>query len=162
MENLEFVKSYVSRPMRPGETDGDMYYFISDEEFKEIIEDDWFLEYAYVHQAGYYGTKKSDILDGIEAGKILMSEVDYQGLAQMKENIPEFKKHYTTLFLNVPEDTMIARNKERNPDVSQDEIDKRLISLREEAKDLDDYDYVIDATQTPEQVMEDVLDIMNK
>ena len=57
---------------------------------------------------------------------------------------------------------MVARNKERNPDVLQDEIDKRLISLKEEAKDLDDYDHIIDATQTPEKVMEDVIKIIKK
>ncbi len=148
--------------MRPGEVDGDMYHFISEDDFKTAIENDEFLEYAFVHQAAYYGTKKSDILDGIDDGKILIKEIDYQGLAKIKQEIPEFREHYTTIFLNVPEDIMVARNKERNPDVTQDEIDKRLMSLREEAKDLDDYDHVIDATQNPEKVMEDVLEIMKK
>ena len=149
--------------MRPGEINGDMYNFIPEEDFKDAIQEDEFLEYAYVHQAGYYGTKKSDVLEGIEDGKVLIKEIEYQGLAKIKQELPDFEKHYTTIFLNVPEDIMIARNKERNPDVTQDEIDKRLLSLKEEVKNIEeDYDHVVDATQTPEKVMKDVLEIIKK
>lgn len=162
-KDIEFLKSYVTRDMRPGEVSWDMYHFIPEDEFKDAIQEDEFLEYAYVHQAGYYGTKKSDVLTGIEYWKTLIKEIEYQGLAKIKKELPDFGKHYTTIFLNVPEDIMIARNKERNPDVTQDEIDKRLLSLKEEVKNIeDDYDHIIDATQTPEKVMEDVLRIIRK
>ena len=149
--------------MRPGETNGDMYHFIGEDEFKSSIDAWEFLEYAFVHQAAYYGTKKSDILNGIQAGKMLMKEVDMLGLEKIQKELPEFRESYTTIFLDVPKDVLIARNLERNPDTPQDELDKRAESVdNEKQKAAEICDHIIDATQTPEKVMEDVLSIMRK
>jgi guanylate kinase len=63
IEGLEFIKSNVTRKMREGEVNGDVYNFISEEDFKEKIENDEFLEYEYVHNYAYYGTKLSDVTD---------------------------------------------------------------------------------------------------
>jgi len=161
LANLEFLKSYVTRDMRPGEVTGDIYHFIAEDEFKKSIDAWEFLEYAYVHQAWYYGTKKSEILEWIEDGKILMKEVEIVGLEKIRAELPEFKENYTTIFLDVPEDIMRARNLERNPDTLKDELDKRAASLKiESEKAWELCDHIIDATQTPEKVMKDVLDIM--
>gem|GEM_PF-2182246 len=51
--------------MRPGEIDGDIYHFISSEQFKKSIANDEFLEYEIVHKVAYYGTKKSDVDTGL-------------------------------------------------------------------------------------------------
>ena len=149
--------------MRPWEINGDMYNFISEEEFKDSIEADEFLEYAFVHQAAYYGTKKADVLDGIAAGNTIIKEVDMAWLEEIQKNFPDLRESYTSIFLDVPEDTMIERNLERNPNTPQEEIDKRIHSLKnEKAKASELCDYIVDATQTPEKVMEGVLEIMKK
>ena len=76
MKNLEFLKSYVTREMRPGEVNGDMYHFVSHEDFEKGIQKNEFLEYEINHKTAYYGTKKSDVDEGLAAGKILMKEID--------------------------------------------------------------------------------------
>jgi len=163
VQDIEFLKSYVTRDMRPGEVDGDIYYFISEEEFKDEIAADNFLEYAFVHQAAYYGTKKSDVLDGIQDWKTLLTEMDMIGLEKIIQELPDFRKNYTTLFLDVPEATMKERNLERNPDTPVEELEKRAESMKHEReKAAEICDHIIDATQTPEKVMEDVLEIMKK
>ncbi|MDQ7023175.1 MAG: hypothetical protein Q9M97_06665 [Candidatus Gracilibacteria bacterium] len=61
LDNLEFIKSNVTRKMREGEVNGDIYNFISEESFKKMIENNEFLEYEYVHNHAYYGTKLVDV-----------------------------------------------------------------------------------------------------
>ena len=56
-----FPISHTTRPMRPGENEGEVYHFISKEEFERGIEAGEFLEYAYIHQSNYYGTLKKPI-----------------------------------------------------------------------------------------------------
>ncbi len=162
IQNLEFIKSYVSRPMRPGEVNGDMYWFISEEEFKEWIENNEFLEYEWVHDAAYYGTKKSDIDSWLESGKAMIKEIDIKWLIQLKEKQPKYFNEVTSFFLDVPEVEIERRYYERNPDGDAKELEKRLISAKNEREQAKKYcTSIIDATQSPEQVLQEVLDIIH-
>ena len=68
MEDAVFSVSCTTRPKRPGEVDGEDYFFVSEEEFKKMIEEDAFLEWARVH--GYlYGTPKKFVEDTVNKGK---------------------------------------------------------------------------------------------
>ncbi len=53
--------------MRPGEVDGDIYWFITKEEFEHGISQNDFLEYEINHKVAYYGTKKSEVEQGLAA-----------------------------------------------------------------------------------------------
>lgn len=161
IKNLEFLKSYVTRVMRPGEISGDQYYFITEEEFLSSV-DMWdFLEYEWVHKAWYYGTKMQEIEDGLEAGKIMMKEVDTKGLKQIHEKHPNFKKNYTSFFLDIPDETLRKRFFDRNPGWSEADFHNRLESTIFERKQAREYcDYIIDATQSPEGVLKEVLEII--
>lgn len=163
IENLEFLKSYVTRDMRPGEVNGDSYWFIGIEEFKDAIEKWEFLEYEINHKTAYYGTKKTEVDAGLENGKLVMTEIDTKGLKQVMEKHPSLREHYTSFFLDVPNDEMTRRYLERHPDGSQDDIINRLESASLEREQAQKYcDYIIDATQSPERVLEDVLAIMKQ
>ena len=115
-KDLLFVHSYVTRPMRPGEVDGDKYYFVSEEKFLEDVKAGDFLEYEWVHNAAYYGTKKKDVEDGIAAGKIVLSEIDTKGLKQVLEKHPIFQKQFTSFFLDISDEVIKARYLERHPE----------------------------------------------
>jgi len=161
IENLEFLKSYVSREMRPGEIDGDIYHFISSEQFKKSIANDEFLEYEIVHKVAYYGTKKSDVDTGLTEWKILFKEIDTKGLKQLAEKHPEYRKNYTSFFLDVPNEEMERRFYERNPDGNPEDIANRIKSTEHEREQAKKYcDYIIDATKSPEQVLEKVLEVI--
>lgn len=163
IENLEFLKSYVTRDMRPWEINGDMYYFISRDEFEEGIKNDDFLEYELVHKVAYYGTKKHDIDTGLENGKILMKEVDTKGLKQVIENHPDLRENFTSFFLDVPNEEIERRYFERNPDGKKEDIINRLESTLIEREQAKKYcDHIVDATRSPEEVLKCVLQIMWK
>ncbi len=79
----------------------------------------------------------------------------------MQEKHPDFKKYYTALFLDVPSEEMIRRYLERHPEGSKDDIKNRLESAITERKQAKKYcDHIIDASKSPEQVLESVLHIM--
>jgi len=159
--NLEFLKSYVSREMRPGEIDGDIYHFISKENFEQAIENNEFLEYEINHKVAYYGTKKSDVDTGLENGKIMFKEIDTKWLKQLAENHPDFRRHYTSFFLDVPNEEMERRFYERNPDGKSEDIANRIESTDHEREQAHQYcDFIIDATKPPEQILEKVLEVI--
>lgn len=163
IENLEFLKSYVTREMRPGEVDGDTYWFISNKEFEAAIEKWEFLEYELVHKVAYYGTKKWEIDTWLEAGKILMTEIDTKWLKQVLEKHPDFREHFTSFFLNVSNEEMERRYLERHPDGCTNDIKNRLESATLEREQAEKYcNHIIDATQSPEDVLQEVLNIMKK
>lgn len=161
IKNLEFLKSYVTRDMRPWEVNGESYYFVSREEFEAAIENNEFLEYETNHKIAYYGTKKDEVDLGLKAGKILFKEVDTKGLKQIHEKHPGFKENCTSFFLDVPNEVLRERFFERNPEGSEADFKNRLESTIFEREQAQEYcDYIIDATQSPEGVLEEVLAII--
>lgn len=159
--DIEFLKSYVTRDMRPWEVNWDTYHFISKQEFEEDIKKDDFLEYEWVHKAAYYGTKKSEVESGLKTGKTMMKEIDTKWLKQLHKNHPEFKENYTSFFLDVSNDEMVRRYLERHPEGCKNDIKNRLESASLERKQAQEYcDFIIDASKSPEQVLEDVLRII--
>lgn len=162
IDNLLFLKSYVTRDMRPWEINGDQYWFISKEDFEKGIEANNFLEYEINHKVAYYGTKKSDVDTGLQEWKTMLKEIDTKWLKQLRENHPSFKEHYTSFFLDVSNEEMTRRYLERHPEGCVNDIANRLESASFERTQAQEYcDYIIDASQSPEQVLSEVLDIMS-
>lgn len=79
-----FPISCTTRAPRPGETEGEKYYFITKEEFERREVNGDFLEWA-AYGGNYYGTLKSEILPELEAGKTVVREVEVQGARQIQE-----------------------------------------------------------------------------
>ncbi len=163
IQNLEFLKSYVSRPMREGEVDGDIYHFISWEEFQNMINNDEFLEYEWVHNAAYYGTKLSDVVDnGIDAWKKICKEIDIEGLKNILKNNPQLEPNMTSIFLSLTPEKLSERIKARWAKMSKSDFKNRTKSLKKEVKEAQKYcDYVIDTSEkTPQQVLDEVVGIL--
>lgn len=140
-----------------------MYYFVSKDDFETAIENDEFLEYELVHKVAYYGTKKAEILSGIQDGSIMMTEIDTQGLKQVIEKHPNLRENFTSFFLDVPNSEIERRYFERNPDGKLEDIQNRLESTSHEREQAQKYcDHIIDATGTPEEVLAEVLKIMKQ
>jgi guanylate kinase len=80
--------SATTRAPRKGEVNGVNYYFLTEEDFKDKIKNDNFLEHAEVY-GNYYGTPRSQVLKAIEEGKDVILEIDIQGALMVKEAYPE-------------------------------------------------------------------------
>ena len=161
--DLHIPLSYKSRKPREFEKNWIDSYFISVEEFEKSIENHEFLEYAIVHWVDYYGTKYDDVIkNGVEKNKIVVKELDILWLKRLIKEKPEFRKNYTTIFLNIPVNRLRERIAVRGEKITEKELQSRensAIMEEKEARLL--CDYMLDATQTPEKVFKEVLDIIN-
>jgi guanylate kinase len=81
--------SATTRPPRPGEVDGEHYYFVSDKEFDDMISRGEFLEWATVHNAWRYGTPRPPIDAALADGRSVLLEIDLQGARAVRREMPE-------------------------------------------------------------------------
>lgn len=136
-----FPISCTTRPKRPQEKEGEIYHFITQAEFERRIESGEFLEHAIVHQNHYYGTLKQPILSALNEGKVVIRELDVQGLRSIRRVI--LKSRLVSIFLTVPNwDTLQQRILKRS-DMSIEEIERRQHSYLEEMKWEKECDYVV-------------------
>ena len=154
--------SYKTRKPRHFEKNHVDAHFISVEEFKKSIENNEFLEYAIVHWKDYYWTKFSDVIDEwVNKGKIVVKELDVLGLKRLMKDHPEFRKFYTTIFLNIPVEKLRERINKRWEEITEEELKAREDSAKMEEAEARKYcDYMLDATQNEEKVLKEVLDII--
>ena len=149
-----FPVSCTTRAPRPFEREGEVYHFISQEEFRKRIKRGDFLEWAIVHHDHYYGTLKKPILDALSKGKILVREVDVQGMNSLLKFFP--KDQVVTIFLTTPsweilKTRILGRHKETEKDLSQ-----RKMSFEKELEESKKCDYIVHSLegQIPKMVSE--------
>src|SRR5579864_565424 len=83
--NLDFSISYTTRPLRGSEQNGKQYYFVSREEFEQMIAAGEFLEHASLYGKDYYGTARRFLREAEQKGNDLLLDIDVQGAAQIKQ-----------------------------------------------------------------------------
>ena len=138
----KFPPSCTTRDPRPGEVDGETYYFISKDEFLEKIEQDEFLEWAEVHHENWYGTLKRPLLEPIDRGEIVIREFDVQGFAAAKEKLNP--SDFVSIFL-VPAGgvgELVHRIRDRAP-ISDTDLALRMESMKSEFAQAKLYDHEI-------------------
>ena len=155
--NLVKVVTCTTRKPRGDERDGVDYIFLSDKEFKKRIENGRFLEYAIVH-GRYYGTPKEEVLKEIEKGNDVLLTIDVQGTLYIKNNFSD-QFFITTVFMLPPSiDELINRLKFRGE--TDEEIERRLESLKKEIPLWRRYDYIV-INNNLEKTKEDLKNIRN-
>jgi guanylate kinase len=87
--NVLLSISATTRAPRPGEVDGEHYYFVSDAQFEDMISRGEFLEWATVHNASRYGTPRPPIDAALADGKSVLLEIDLQGARSVRREMPE-------------------------------------------------------------------------
>ena len=130
--------SATTRKPRPGEEDGREYFFRTRDEFEKLIEEDALLEYAqYVEN--YYGTPRSYVEEQLQAGRNVILEIEIQGAMKVKKKIPEA----LLVFVTPPTvEELERRLRDRGTETAQ-VIADRLARAGEEAKGMDQYDYIL-------------------
>jgi guanylate kinase len=135
---LDFSISYTTRAPRGNESNGREYFFVSREEFEEMIGRDDFLEYAEVF-GNYYGTAKSVLHQAEVHGKDLLLDIDVQGAAQIKRKLPSA----LSIFI-MPPDRKILEARLRKRSLDTDEvIQRRLVTASREIENYEKYDYIL-------------------
>ena len=136
-----FPLSCTTRAPRPNEKDGEVYHFVSQEEFTERVEHGDFLEWAVVHAENRYGTLKDEILKPLSEGKVVIREVDVQGLRSIRSLVP--KKNLKSIFLTVSGWETLQRRILKRSALLQEEIDRRHASFNHEMEWAKECDTII-------------------
>ena len=136
--NAWYSVSSTTRSPREGEVDGINYYFITKEEFKKQIDEGRFLEYN-IYNDNYYGTSKDMVLEKINQGINVFSEIDVNGAHNIKKIFPDALLLYIAPpSIDILRERLIGRGTE-----SVDKINERLKIAEKELQKIDFYDYVI-------------------
>ncbi|KAJ6725386.1 GUANYLATE KINASE [Salix purpurea] len=138
-ENLHFVVTATSRPMREGEVDGKDYYFVSKEEFLSMVERNELLEYALVY-GDYKGIPKKQIREFMAKGHDIVLRVDVQGAETLRKILGN-----SAVFIYLVAESeleLVKRLIDRKTETSEALL-VRIATAREEVKHVRDFDYVV-------------------
>lgn len=143
------------------EQDGEVYHFISREAFERRMKRGDFLEWAKVHNEHFYGTLKQPIEDALAHGKILVREVDVQGMHSLKKIIPS--GHIVTVFLTTPSWEVLRKRIQRRHHESDEELKRREESYKKEMQDAGNCDYIVHSFEGKiQEMVEEIEKIIEK
>lgn len=153
---FHFVVTATSRAPRPGEVHGRDYFFVSEAEFRQMIQDEALLEYALVY-GQYKGIPKAQVRTALASGQDVVMRLDVQGAATVRRIVPEAVQ----IFLTVPsEDELLQRLRARHTE-TEAELQRRLEMVKAEFCCLKDFDYaVVNQSGQLERAVDQIVAIM--
>ncbi len=135
---INYSVSMTTREPRQGEVEGEDYFFVSEEEFKEIMDRNGFLETARVH-GNYYGTPRSYVEKTLAKGEDIILEIDIQGANQVRDIFPEA----VFIFLKPPSLEALSRRLDKRGTESRKSREIRLENAKAEMAEADKFDHVV-------------------
>jgi guanylate kinase len=135
---LRFSISYTTRPMRPSERPGIDYFFVTFEQFKQMIEQGAFLEHARVFDH-WYGTGKEHVNALLESGVTVLLEIDWQGARQVRQRAPDA----ITIFILPPSVAELERRLRGRATDSEETIRRRLRDALGDIGHWAEFDYAL-------------------
>jgi len=139
-DNFLISVSHTTRKPRVNETDGKDYYFVNEVEFKSLIKKNEFLEYAKVFN-NYYGTRMFSVIDGLEKGKNVLFDIDWQGTKQIKEKKLKYK--LITFFILPPSKRVLFERLSNRDMKDKLIVEERMRQFNKDILHWVDYDYVV-------------------
>ncbi|MDA9177435.1 guanylate kinase [Candidatus Pelagibacter sp.] len=138
--NFEISISHTTRQPRPKEILNKDYYFVNNDEFKRLIKNQEFLEYAKVFN-NYYGTTRTPVIDNLNKGKNVLFDIDWQGADQIKNKKLDYK--LITFFI-LPPSKKILFERLSNRDMKDKLIvEERMQQFERDVLHWINYDYVV-------------------
>ncbi len=140
--DIKISVSATTRPRRAGEVQGQDYYFVSPEEFREMVDNGDMLEYAKVFDH-YYGTPKEQVETALAEGKDVIFDIDWQGTQQLSEIA---RDDLVTVFILPPSRAALEkrlRDRARDTRETEEQIAGRMDKAADEMSHYIEYDYVI-------------------
>ncbi len=138
MTDIAISVSHTTRSQRPGEEDGVDYFFVDQGEFKQMVDEDAFIEHAQVFE-NFYGTSKSQIEDRLSRGVDVILDIDWQGAQQIKQIFTDT----VGIFIIPPSlDALKQRLQGRKQDTDE-VIHARMQRAQDELSHYAEFDYLI-------------------
>jgi guanylate kinase len=135
---LEFSVSYTTREQRKTEIDGRDYFFVDEERFSQLKEEDELLESALVF-GNYYGTGRTQVQQHLARGNHVILEIDWQGARQVRESMPDC----VSIFILPPARPELERRLRTRGTDSDEVIARRLQEAHGDMSHWEEFDFVI-------------------
>lgn len=152
--DLFFSVSATTRPPRPDETDGVNYYFITHQQFRDMISKDAFVEYDE-HMGNFYGTPKAQLEEKLEKGNVIL-DIEPNGAFRVREQRPDA----IMIFITPPSMEELERRLRGRGDTSEEQMQLRLARARWEIEQGEKYDHIVVNDQV-EACVEKILSIID-
>ena len=152
-KDLRFSVSATTRDPRPGEVDGQSYYFIDKDRFLAMIEENAFVEHDE-HMGNYYGTPKFQLEEKLEHGSVVL-DIEPNGAF----NVKAWRPDAVLIFIAPPSLEELERRLRSRGDTSEEQIRIRQERVAWEMEQSKKYDYVVINDQV-EACVEEILNIM--
>ncbi len=153
---IKLSVSATTRKPRPGETHGKEYFFVSREEFEEMIEENGFMEYAE-YCKNYYGTPKKAVEDMLSQGINVFLEIDVVGGMNIIREYPDC----VSIFILPPAPEVLEHRLRKRGTETEEQIARRLKASAAEIEKSKHYMYKV-INDDLDEAIKDVLDIVNK
>ena len=140
LDNFEVSVSHTTRQPRPNEEPNKDYFFVNEDEFKRLINNQEFLEYAKVFN-NFYGTTRTPVIDNLNKGKNVLFDIDWQGADQIKNKKLDYK--LITFFI-LPPSKEVLFDRLSNRDMKDKLIaEERMKQFSRDVLHWINYDYVV-------------------
>jgi guanylate kinase len=160
-KNIKLSISATTRPKRLKEIDGKDYYFLSKEDFLQIIKDDQFIEHANVFDNNY-GTPRKMVEEELKNGHDVIFDIDWQGARKIKEKFKSNLDLIVSIFILPPSLQELERRLKNRAQDNDETIKKRMIKAQDEISHFDEYDHVLVNDNLEETYKKIVAIIYNK
>jgi len=138
--NFEISISHTTRQPRPREISNKDYYFVNNDEFKRLIKNQEFLEYAKVFN-NYYGTTRTPVIDNLNRGKNVLFDIDWQGADQIKNKKLDYK--LITFFILPPSKKILFERLSNREMKDKLIVEERMQQFERDVLHWINYDYVV-------------------
>lgn len=138
LEDIEVSISHTTRPARPREVEGQDYFFVSQDKFKEMIAAKAFVEYACVFNH-HYGTSQAEINKRLDQGIDVVLDIDWQGAQQIKKIFPDAK----SIFIIPPSLNALRERLQCRGQDNEEVISCRMLAAQKELAHYADFDYLV-------------------
>lgn len=137
-KNIAVSISHTTRNKRPGENHGEDYFFISQQEFSAMIENQAFVEHAQVFEH-WYGTSYAQITNRLQQGIDIVLDIDWQGAQQIKQHFPDA----VSIFIIPPSLSALQERLEQRQQDDVQVIALRMQRAQDELRHFAEFDYLI-------------------
>ncbi len=137
--NLTLSISATTRPIRPGERDGEDYFFVASEKFEAMAATGQFLEHAKVF-GHRYGTPRAMVESALEAGRDVLFDIDWQGTQQRAE---QARDDLVSVFVLPPSTAELERRLRVRAQDPEEVVQSRMAKAADEMSHWAEYDYVV-------------------
>ena len=140
LDNFEISISHTTRQPRPNELSNKDYFFVKEDEFRRLIKNEEFLEYAKVFN-NFYGTTRTPVIDKLDKGKNILFDIDWQGADQIKNKKLDYK--LITFFILPPSKEELFERLSNRDMKDKLIVEERLKQFERDVLHWINYDYVV-------------------